>query len=142
MVAHEVFQVRFLAENVSGQPEAGLHVQTPAVKVKIKPVDSSDRRIHTVKSHNREALILGPNASLEPAFSRFGQRGQVEDYAANFAQELPANVVELIVLAVESVRVDVNHLEEPIGNVRRTEHAAQMRDGVDGRHFSLLGLQH
>src|ERR1700733_14779429 len=119
MVAHEIFEVRFLAENVSGQPEAGLNVQTPTVKVKIKSVDSSDRGIHTVKSHNCETLILGPNATLEPAFARLGQRGQVEDHAANFAQEFATNVVELVVLAIEAVRIDVNHLQKAIRNVRR-----------------------
>ena len=80
---------------------------------------SVDRRI--AEAHDAEVLVLDPNAAEEPPFARIGQGGNVKDQAANFAEELAAHVIELIVLAIEAVGVDVDHLQEAAWQVLQGE---------------------
>ena len=61
----------------------------------------------------------------------FRERSDVENQAADFAQKFAADIVELVVLAVEAVGVNVNHLEEAFGNIGGGEGPAQMRHGIE-----------
>src|ERR1700735_1404315 len=94
MVAEEILEVRFLAENVRGKPHSRLHVRAPAIKMQIDPVQPCHRRVHAVETDYREALVFRPNASLEPPISRFRQRRHIEYEATHVAQELPPHVID------------------------------------------------
>src|ERR1700693_4700806 len=99
MIAQKILQVRFLAENIRGQPQTGLHIQTPAIKVQIESVDSCHRGVHAIKTNDRVILIFGPHAALETSLPGFRQRCDIKYYAANLAKKLTPNIIELIVLA-------------------------------------------
>src|SRR5690242_3117891 len=71
--------------------------------------------VSAIETHNMEALVLHPDASLEtPSVILFCGR-DVKHQAAHFAQKLPPDVFEFVVLLIERVHIDVNHLEEATG---------------------------
>src|ERR1700678_504843 len=131
VAAQKILQVGFLAVNVRRKPQAGLNVQAPAVEVQVKAVDARHRRVHAVEPDNREILVFRPDTALESALSGFRQRSDVKNHAARFTQEFPAYVVELIMLAIESLGVDVNHLQKAFRNIRGREQSAHVRDGLE-----------
>ena len=89
--------------------------------MQVEAVDSRDGRVHAVETHDRVALIFRPDAALEAAFAGLRKRREIENEAADFAEEFAADVVDLVVLAVEAVGIDVNHLQEAFGNIRGRE---------------------
>src|SRR5882757_7752994 len=119
-LGQRVVQIFLFAVNEGRQPQAWLRVGAPAVEVEI-PTGVSSSSVSAVETHNVEILIFHPNASEEPAFARFGFRSNVENQATHFAQEFPAHVIELIVLSVEAIRVDENHLQEAVRQVLHGE---------------------
>ena len=71
--------------------------------------------VTAVEAHDVVILILDPDASLEAAFAGFFLGGDVEHQAAHFAQEFAAHVIELVVLLIEAVGVNKNHLQKAVG---------------------------
>src|SRR5207237_4961843 len=68
--------------------------------------------VSAIKAHDMEALVFHPDAPLEtPAVVLFCGR-HVKDEAAYFAQKLAPHVFEFVVLFIERVHIDVNHLQE------------------------------
>src|SRR6202162_4528625 len=113
-------QLAFFAVNEGGQPQIWLHVGAPAIKVKI-PTGVAAAAISAVEAHHVVILILNPDASEEAAFPGLFTRGNVEHQAAHFAEEFAADVVEFIVLFIETIGVNENHLQEAIGKVLHSE---------------------
>ncbi len=138
MPAEKISQVGFLAEDESGKPKAGLQIQAPAIKVEVVAIDSAHGRVDAVETNNRVVLILRPHATLEPSAAGFRKRSDVEHDALDVAEEFGAHVVELIVLAIESVRVEVNHLQEALGNEIRLEQAAHVIERIEFIHACLF----
>src|ERR1700732_254774 len=113
-------QLAFFAVNEGGQPKIRLHVGAPAIKVKI-PTGMATAAVRAIEAHHVVILILNPDASEEAALAGFFTRGYVENQAAHFAQEFAADVIEFIVLFIEAVGVDENHLQEAVGKVLHSE---------------------
>ena len=66
-------------------------------------------------------LVLHPDAPQETPLARVLQRRHVEYQAAHFPQKFAAHVIEFVVLPVEAVVVNVNHLQETVGQVLHRE---------------------
>src|ERR1700722_20476362 len=110
--------------------------------MQVESIDARDRGVNAVKADNRESLIVGPNAALETAFPGFRQRCDVEHHATNSAQEFAPHKIKLIVLAIESVRININHLQETFRYVGRSEQAAHMRKRIERIKLSFSRVQH
>src|ERR1700704_1818429 len=113
-------QLAFFAENEGGQPKIWLHVATPAIKVKI-PAGVSAAAVSAVETHYVVILILNPDTSEEAALASFFSRSNVEHQTAHFAEKFAAHIVEFIMLFVETIGVDENHLQEAVGKVLHGE---------------------
>ena len=142
MIAEKVLQVRFLAENKRGEPKSGLKIGAPAIEVQVKPVESRDGRIDAIETNDCEALILGPYAAFKASSAGLRQRRDVENEATHFTEELAANVVKLIVLAIEQVRIQINHLEEAFGNVGGLKESAKVRYWIKLIQLAFLPRKH
>ena len=70
--------------------------------------------VSAVKSDHVVALIFHPDASQKSALARLRQRGYVEHQAPYLAQKFALHVIELVVLLVESIRVDEDHLQKAV----------------------------
>ncbi len=66
--------------------------------------------VGAIKAHDIEILILHPDAPQEPALAALLLRRHVEDQAAHFAEEFAAHIIELVVLLVEAICVQEDHL--------------------------------
>src|SRR5579862_1839927 len=86
---------------------AGVHA--PAVEMEVV-AGPGRTRIGAVKPHNVETLVLDPNAAEEAPFAGARRRGDVENHAADLAQEFTPDVIELVVLFIEAVAIDIDHL--------------------------------
>src|SRR6202795_711966 len=113
-------QLAFFAVNKRGQPKIWLHISAPAIKVKI-PTGVADAAVRAIEAHHVVVLILNPDASEEAALAGFFTRGYVEHQAAHFAEEFAAHVIEFIVLLIEAVGVDEDHLQKAVGKVLHGE---------------------
>src|SRR5260370_18454639 len=80
-------------------------------------------------------LIFHPDTAQEAAFPALFLRRDVKHQAADFAKEFAAHVIELVVLFVESVRVDEDHLQEAVGHKLQRE-----RKEIPNRSEDLLAL--
>ena len=85
--------------------------------MKIESAQRRDRSVHAVKTHNRVVLLGCPNAPLETALAGLRQRRHIKNQAAHFAEEFLANVIKMVVRAVEAIGVDEHHFQEAFGNV-------------------------
>src|SRR5947209_17039395 len=70
--------------------------------------------VRSVKSHNVVVLIFHPDASQKAALAALVLRRDVKYQAAHFAKEFPAHVVKLVMLLVEPVGVNEDHLQESV----------------------------
>src|SRR5579863_2322644 len=112
MVAEQILQVHFLGVYVVRKPQIGLDVSPPAIKMTAEiafEINGVVRGVNAVESDDKIFLIFRPNAAAEATLAGFGKRGHVEDDATNAAEEFPPDVIEVIMLSVEFVRVYVNH---------------------------------
>ena len=91
--------------------------------------------VGAVKPHNVEVLIFHPDAPKEPALTSLIHGRDVKHQAAHFAQKFPAHVIEMVVLLVEAVRVDEDHLQEAV----RQELHREGKEVADGAE-NLLSL--
>src|SRR5712664_501246 len=108
-----VVHVLFFAVHEGRHPHTRLHIRTPAVKVE-PPAGMSVAAVCAVEPHNIEILVFHPDAAEKPALAALFLWGDVKYQAAHFAEEFAAHVVELVVLFVESVGVEENHLQEAV----------------------------
>src|ERR1700719_817385 len=113
-------QLAFFAVNEGGQPQIWLHVGAPAIKVKI-PTGVAATTVSAIEAHHVVVLILNPDAPEEATFAGLFTGGYVEHQTAHFAEEFAAHVIELIVLFIETIGVDENHLQEAVGKVLHSE---------------------
>src|SRR5215813_3644891 len=111
LFGHRIVQIVFLAIDERRQPQSRLHVRAPAVEVEI-PARMSGATVSAIESHNVEVLIFDPDPSEEAALAGLGQRRDVKHQATHFAQKFAFYVVELIMLPVESIGIDENHLQK------------------------------
>src|SRR5713226_9903764 len=101
------------------------------------PTGVAAAAVRSVEAHNVKVLILHPNAAEEAALAGFRIRSDVEHQAAHFAQELAAYVVKLIMLLVEAVGVDENHLQKA---VRQVLHRERKEISNAGENLFALGV--
>src|SRR5215472_3874140 len=72
--------------------------------------------VAAVEPDNVVVLILYPNAAQEAPFAALFQRRHIKHQAANLPEEFPPHVIELVVLHVEAIRVQEDHLQESAGD--------------------------
>ena len=75
--------------------------------------------VPAVEPHDVVFLVFHPDAAQEPAFAGLLHRGDVKHEATHFTQEFAPHVIKLVVLFIEAVRVQENHLQEPAGHELR-----------------------
>src|ERR1700739_1291973 len=109
LLGNGVVQVSLLAVDKSRKPLIFACVHSPAVKMEIV-VRFCRTRKGTVESHDVIIVVLRPEAAYKSSFARLFLRGYVKNQAAYFSQEFAPHVIEFVMLAVESVRIDVDHL--------------------------------
>ena len=68
--------------------------------------------VGSVQANNVETLIFHPDAAQEAAFARILFGRDIKHQAAHVAQKFAANVVKVIMLAVEVGAVRINHPRE------------------------------
>src|SRR5262249_35042944 len=93
--------------------------------------------ISAVKAHDVVILVFHPDASEEAAFSGLLEGGYVENQATNLAEKLPPHVVELVVLLVEPIRVEEDHLQKSARDKLRGERK-EVSDGA--KNLLSLGI--
>src|SRR5262249_26826883 len=120
LFAYGVVKFAFLAIDEGGQPETGLQVGAPAIKMEI-PAGVPIAAVSAVEPYDVVILVFHPDASEEAAFSSLFQRRHVEHQAADFTEKLLPHVIELVVLLVEAVRIDEDHLKKSAGDKLRGE---------------------
>src|SRR6266850_6470498 len=83
-----------------------------------------------VEPHNIEILVFYPDAAEKTALAALLLRRDVKHQTAHFAEEFAAHVVELVVLFVESVGVEKNHLQEAVRHELQSE-GKEIADGTE-----------
>src|SRR6202051_4002628 len=109
-------ELAFFTVDEGGQPKIRLHVGAPAIKVKI-PTGVAAAAVSAIEAHHVVILILNPDASEEAPFAGLVSWAYVEHHAADFSEKFAAHVIEFIVLFIETVGVDENHLQKAVGKV-------------------------
>src|SRR5579864_6521872 len=84
-------------------------------------------------------LILNPDTPEEPPLARLSLWRDVENQAAHLADKFALNIVELVVLLVESVGVDKDHLQEAVGQELHGERK-EIADGAENFLSLALGI--
>src|ERR1700731_3138002 len=120
LLGQRVMQLAFFAVNEGGQPEIWLDVGAPAIKVKI-PTAVAAAAVRAIEAHPVVILILHPDASEEAAFPGLFTRSYVEHQAAHFAEKFAAHIIKFVVLFIEAIGVDENHLQEAVRKVLHGE---------------------
>ncbi len=120
LLGQRVVQVFFFAVYERREPQPRLCISPPAIEMEV-PTCVSAAAIGAVEPHDMKVLILYPDTSKKAALTRFRIRTHIEHQAAHFAQEFAANVVKFVVLFVEPVGVDENHLQKAVRQVLHRE---------------------
>src|ERR1700737_2037118 len=68
--------------------------------------------VRAIEAHDMEALVLHPNAPLKAPAVVLPSGCDVKHQAAYFTQKLPPYILEFVVLLIEAVRIDIDHLQE------------------------------
>src|SRR5207247_10465501 len=79
--------------------------------------------IRPVETHNVEILLLHPDAPDKSPFARLRQRIDVEYQATPLAQKLAPHILNLVLLTVEAVHIQKDHLQEAAWKKFRGEKA-------------------
>src|ERR1700676_3808206 len=90
--------------------------------------------IRAIETHDVKILVFHPDAAGEASLARLGQWLHVEHQGSDFTEKLPADIVKLVVLLVEAVRVQVDHLQEA---VRQKLHGERQHIAEAAKHFML-----
>src|ERR1039458_7442754 len=92
-VTESLAAVRLLAVNVDRQPQSGLKILAPAIKVEIKvPTPGIDSR--AVQANNRVVMVLHPNTPCKSSYGLGVERMDINCQAADVTQVFPANRLE------------------------------------------------
>src|SRR5713226_4236198 len=83
----------------------------PAIEIEIV-AGQGRAAVRAVETHDVEILILHPDAAYEATFARLWQWIDVKHQTTNLAQKLASDILNLVMLAVEPVHVQVDHLQE------------------------------
>ena len=129
MLGNGVVHVAFLAVNERRQPHTGLHVGAPTVKVEV-PAGMPAATVSAIEPNDVVVLIFDPDAPQEAALAGLFHRRNVENQAAHFTKKLAPHVIELIVVLVEAVGINENHLQEAAGHKFRRERE-EVADGAE-----------
>src|SRR5580658_4157363 len=121
-------QILLFAVDERRQPQAGLYVGTPAIEVE-KPARVSVTAVCSIEAHYVEILIFHPDAAQETSTIVLFRRRHVEHQTAHLTEEFAANVIEFVVLLVEAVRVNKDHLQEAVRQVLHGK-AEEVADGT------------
>ncbi len=127
-------QIAFLAIHERRQPKPWLYVRAPAIEMEV-PAGVPVAAVSAIEANDVIILVFNPDASHEPAMVALFGGCHVENQAAHFAKEFAANIVKLVVLLIEAVGIDKDHLQKPIGQELHGE-AEEVSDGTD--HFPPL----
>src|SRR5437588_9742076 len=85
------------------------------------PARMSAASVGAVKANDVEILVLNPDSSEKASLARLRIRRDVKHQAAHFAQEFTSYIIKLVVLLIESIRVDENHLQEAVRQILHRE---------------------
>ena len=96
--------------------------------------------VSAVKPHDVVVLILHPDAPEETAFAGPLRGSHVECQAAHFSKKLTPHVIELVMLLVEAVGVDEDHLQESPGYEFRRE-GKEVADGAKDLPSLAVGVR-
>src|SRR5262249_25273355 len=127
LLAQRVVKVFFFAVNKSREPHTGLNVGAPAIEIEI-PAGVAAAAVRAVEANDVEILVFDPDAACEASLAGFWKRGDVEHKAAHFTKKFTVNVVELVVLLIEAVGVEENHLQEAVRQILHRE-GEEVSDG-------------
>src|SRR5437870_3932481 len=136
---YRVMQIALLAVNKRRQPETWLYVGAPAVEVEV-PAGVTVAAVSAVKPHDVVVLILHPDAPEETAFAGPLRGSHVECQAAHLSKKLTPHVIELVMLLVEAVGVDEDHLQESPGYEFRRE-GKEVADGAKDLPSLAVGVR-
>src|ERR1700752_2029538 len=129
-------QIFFFAVYERREPQPRLRISPPAIEMKV-PTRVSAAAVGAIEPHDVEILVLYPDPSKKAALTRFRIRTDIEHQAAHFAQEFAAHIVKLVVLFVEPVGVDENHLQKA---VRQVLHRERKEISDAGENLFALGI--
>src|SRR5712691_12568846 len=136
LLGQSVVQIFLFAVHERGQPQAGLGIGTPAVEVEV-PACVAVSAIRSVEAHDVEILVLDPNTAEKAALAGARLRGNVKDQAAHFSEEFAVHPLEFVVLLIEAVGIDKNHLQEA---VRQVLHGEGKEISNAGENLFALGV--
>src|SRR5215467_3218712 len=74
------------------------------------------------------AIVFCPDAAGKAALPRVGKWIDIKDQAAHFAEKFAASICEFVVLAVEAVRIQVDHLQKAAGQKLRRKEPGNARE--------------
>src|SRR5262249_12244875 len=83
-----------------------------------------------VEANDVEILIFDPDAARETALAGFRERRDVKNEAAHFTEKFAVNVIEFVVLLIEAVGIDENHLQESVRQILHGERE-EISDGTE-----------
>src|SRR5713226_271149 len=119
----------------------------PAIEIEIV-AGQGRAAVRAVETHDVEILILHPNAADEATFARLRQWIDVKHQTTNLAQKLASDILNLVMLAVEPVHIQVDHLQEAARDKFRGEKAGPPTEnlvlhaaGVMLQRFELHALR-
>src|ERR1700752_1433487 len=104
-----VVQVPLLAIDKCRKPIILACVDSPAVKMEIV-VRLCRPRKGTVACHDVIIVVLRPEAAHKSSFAGSFQGSYIKNQTTHLTQEFASYVIEFVVLAVESARIDIDHL--------------------------------
>src|SRR5581483_7150313 len=108
-----VLEIRFLAVDVRRQPDSGLQIQAPAIKMQVV-AELRMGSVRAVEAYDIEVAILDPDTAKEASFADVLLRLDVNHQAADFAKKFSPNEGEVVVLALK-IGVDQDHLGKAQG---------------------------
>src|SRR5712692_11094072 len=140
-----VSEVAFFAVDEGREPLvlSGIHAPTVEIEVVARQGRAA---VGAVETHDVVILILHPDAPDESSFARLRQWIDVTDQTTNLTQKLAPEIFELVMLAVEAVHVQVDHLQEPARDKFPGEKAGPpaenlvLHAGVTVQRFKLHAL--
>src|SRR5436853_3786903 len=83
----------------------------PTIEMEVE-VGSRRSVIGAIEPHDMVILILRPDPSHEPALAGARIWGHIKYQTTNISEKFSPNVIKAIVLLVESVRIQVDHLQK------------------------------
>src|SRR5208337_5208645 len=86
-----------------------------------------------------EVLIFNPDAAQESSAGVLPRPRHIEDQAAHLAKKFAAHVIKLVVLFVESIGINENHLQKAVRQELHRE-TEEVSDGAENLLALVLGF--